>query len=146
MDKFILIAILFFQQMPLICNVLPVIGIRRCRLAFDDGLPQLRQLGVERLERLLVLRNVVLGEYRLDRTFGNAQRAIDALVRIDHKEVGALAKAVDRADVDAVGVLAADAGFGDDVGHEGLLEVRGAFDGAISGETAILLDARRAPS
>ena len=38
---------------------------------------------------------------------------------IDDEEIGALAEAVDRADVDAVGVLAADAALGDDVGHAG---------------------------
>ena len=81
------------------------------------GFQSFDELGVERRELHLVGRHVVLGEDRLDRALGHAERAVDALVRIDDEEIRALAKAVDRADVDAVGVLAADAGFGDDVGH-----------------------------
>ena len=86
-------------------------------LALDDRLPHLRELGVERLEFGLVRRHVVLGEDRLDRAFGDAQRAVDALVGIDDEEVGPLAEAIDRADIDAVGVFALDAGFGYDIGH-----------------------------
>src|SRR4030095_10504041 len=41
-----------------------------------------------------------------------------ALVGVDGQEVRAFTEAIDRADVDAVGVLAADAGFEDDVGHD----------------------------
>src|SRR6202020_1028116 len=57
---------------------------------------------------------------RLDRvggTFGLAHAAIDALVRMDDQHVFALVKAIDGADLDAVGVFAFDAGFSDDVSH-----------------------------
>src|SRR5687768_3572122 len=102
----------------LVGRVLPRVGVRRRRLALDDRTPQLGELGIDRLELLLVRRHVVLGEDRLDRALGDAQRAVDALVGIDHQEIGALAEAVDGADVDAVGVLAPDARLGDDVSHE----------------------------
>ena len=69
------------------------------------------------MNSLLRVGHVVLGEDRLDRALGDAQRAVDALVGIDDQHVRALAKAVDRADIDAVGVLALDAALGDDVGH-----------------------------
>ena len=77
---------------------------------------------------LLVVGHVVLGEDRLDRALGDAQRAVDALVGIDDEEIGTLAKAVDRADVDAVGVLAADAALGDDVGHGGGSRAAGSYN------------------
>ncbi len=73
------------------------------------------------LNCLLVLRDVVLGKDRFDRTFGDAERAVDAFVRVDHEEIRALAKAVDGADVHAIRIFAANAAFGDDVGHEDLL-------------------------
>src|SRR5207248_4612244 len=54
---------------------------------------------------------------RLDRAFGLADAAIDALVGMDDEHVLALVEAVDRTDLDAIHVLAANAGFGDDVSH-----------------------------
>ena len=66
---------------------------------------------------LLAGRQLLLGEDRLDRAFRLAQRAIDALVRVDHQEVRALVEAVHRADLHAVHVLALDAVFGNDERH-----------------------------
>src|SRR5487761_2248408 len=106
------------QVLELVGNVLPLVRILRRRLALDDRFPELGEVGVERGELPLLVRNIVLGEDRLDRALRNAERAIDALVGIDDEEVGALAEAIDGAYVDAVGVLAADAAFGDDVGHD----------------------------
>ena len=103
--------------MPLHFYLFPFIGIGGRRPALDDRLPDLRELGIELGEFHLVRRNVVLGEDRFDGTFGHAQRAVDAFVRIDDEEIGTLAEAIDGADIDAIGVLAADASFGDDIGH-----------------------------
>jgi hypothetical protein len=55
---------------------------------------------------------------------GDAHRAVDALVGLDDQHVRPLAEAIDRADVDAVGVLALDAGFNDDVSHRGRRQSR----------------------
>ena len=74
------------------------------------GFHMLRQLGVDRGEILLVVGHVVFCENRLDRTLRDTERAIDALVGIDDQEIRPLAKAIDRAHIDAIGVLAADAG------------------------------------
>jgi hypothetical protein len=63
------------------------------------------------------LGHVFLGQDGVHRAFGDADRAVDALVGVDDEEVRAFAEAVDGADIDAVGVLAADARFEDDVGH-----------------------------
>src|SRR5438876_624649 len=92
-------------------------SVARRRLALDDRLPHLRALAVERGELSLRVGHVVLGEDRLDRALGHAQRAVDALVGVDHQHVRPLAEAVDRADVDAVRVLAFDAAFSDNVSH-----------------------------
>src|SRR5689334_3866058 len=105
------------EQGQLDLDGLPLVGVGRRRLALDDGFPRLRKLGIERLELLLIIGDIVLGVDRLDRAFGDAKRAIDALVRIDDQEVGAFAEAIDRADIDTVGILAANAAFGHHVGH-----------------------------
>tara|TARA_B110000503_G_scaffold48603_1_gene79027 strand:+ start:621 stop:872 length:252 start_codon:yes stop_codon:yes gene_type:complete len=66
----------------------------------------------------LLFRQVLLcidGRYR---ALGNAYGAINALVWVDGEEVGALPKAVDGTDVNAIGVLALDTGFGNDVCHK----------------------------
>src|SRR3954466_8902667 len=110
---------LFFQQMSFRLHRSPFVGVARRRLSFDDRLPALRQLGIERDEWMLRVRHVVLGEDRLDRACGHAQRAVDALGGIDHQHVRPLTEAVDRTHVDAVGVLALDARLGYDVSHTG---------------------------
>src|SRR4030095_5123302 len=108
---------LFLEELELVLHALPFVGVGRSRLALDNVLPHLGKLGIDPGEVLLVVGDIVLREDRLHGTFGDAQRAVDALVRIDHEEVRPFAEAVDRAYVDAVGVLALDAAFGDDVGH-----------------------------
>ena len=75
------------------------------------------QFGIQRRHVLLVFGDVFFGVNRVDRALGNADRAIDALVRIDHQEVGADVEAVHGADFHAVHVFALDAVFGDDEGH-----------------------------
>src|SRR5665213_2493609 len=98
-------AVSAFEKLHLLADILPVVGVGRCRLALDDRLPQLRKLGIDRRELDLLGRHVILGEDRLYRAFGDAQRAIDALVGIDDQEIGTLAKTVHRANVDTIGVL-----------------------------------------
>src|SRR5687768_14539882 len=65
-----------------------------------------------------------IGKDRLGRAFGLAHAAIDAFARVDDEHVLALIEAVDRANLDAVHIFAADAGIGDDVGHWRLLSPR----------------------
>src|SRR5438034_8255059 len=98
--------------------VFPFVGIGRRGLALGDARPVLRQIGVELDHVLLIAGHVFLRHDRVDRALGNAHRAIDALIGSDGEEVRPFAEAVDRTHVDAVGVLAADARFGDDVGHD----------------------------
>src|SRR3954454_24179678 len=108
---------LTLEHILLLFALRPFIGIARRRLALDDRVPDLRKLAIERDEFFLRIGHVVLGEDRFHRTLGYAQRAVDAFVRVDDQHVRPLAKAVDRADVDAVGVLALDAALVAEVSH-----------------------------
>ena len=74
-------------------------------------------LGVQRREVLPLVGQVVLVEDRLDRALRDAGLAVDALVRVDVEHLGPFVEAIDRADDHAVGVLAVEAGLGDDVSH-----------------------------
>jgi hypothetical protein len=56
----------------------------------------------------------------IDGAFGNADRAIDALVGVNGEEVGAFTEAVNWADIHTVGVFATDTGFRNNVGHDSL--------------------------
>src|SRR6478735_5102318 len=107
------------ELLQLVRLVLPFVGIGRSGLALGDAFPArgLRELHVELDEAHLVRRHVLFGVDRVDRALGDADRAVDAFVRVDHQHVRPFAEAVHGADVHAVGVLAADTGFGDDVGH-----------------------------
>ena len=76
-----------------------------------------RKLDVQRNEVTLILRHVFLRINGVNRTLGNAYRAVDALIRVDRQHVRPLAKAIHRTNVDAVRVFALDACFDDDVRH-----------------------------
>jgi hypothetical protein len=51
-------------------------------------------------------------------TFGLAQRAIDTFIGIDYQKIGAFMKAIDWADVNAVGEFAFDTVLGDYKSHD----------------------------
>ena len=53
----------------------------------------------------------------LGRAFRFADAAIDTFIRVNDEHILTLVEAVHRANLDAVHVLALDAGFGDDIGH-----------------------------
>ena len=82
-----------------------------------DGRPLAGEFTVELNEFLLICGNILFGIDRGFRTFRNAHGAVDAFVGIDHQKVGTFPEAVNRADINAVGAFAADAGFTDNVGH-----------------------------
>mgnify|MGYP006943582059 CR=1 FL=1 len=63
-------------------------------------------------------RNIFLRENRGFRALRNADRAVDAFIRIDYEEVGTFAESVYRADVHAISVLAVNAAITDNMCHE----------------------------
>ena len=65
--------------------------------------------------------DIVFVEDGFDRSLGNAGLTIDAFVRMDIEDLFTLVEALDRANDDAVGVLASEARFANDVGHETFL-------------------------
>src|SRR5690606_6842343 len=94
-------------------DVLPLVGVLGRSLRFRDHRPLLRELGVQLEELLLSRRHVVLRVDGLDRTLRRAERAVDALLRVDHERAWPFMEAIDRAHLHAVGVLALDTGLGD---------------------------------
>src|SRR5262249_40748246 len=74
-----------------------------------------------------LLRELILGEARVNRTRLDAGIAVDALLGVDIEHldavvvrlVGGRVDAIDRADFDAGVVLGSDAGLGNDVSHVG---------------------------
>src|SRR6266705_1558030 len=123
---------LALQELQLVLHVLPLVGVLGSGFGVGDHGPDLRELGVERGEFLLLLGHVFLGHDRVHRTLGDADRAINALVRVDHQHIRPLVEAIDGAHIDAVGILALDAAFGDDVGHRAILAFGGAPRGGAS--------------
>jgi hypothetical protein len=106
---------------------LPVAEDRRRRRLFDlgdnelaDALEPVGVRVVDLHERGPFIGERVLGEDCFDRALGFACAAVDTFLRVDHEHAVALVNAVDGADVDASPVLHVDAGFGDDVGQEGI--------------------------
>lgn len=89
------------------------------RLLFGDNRALRGHFGVELDKCLLVFGHVVLMEDGFDGAFGHAGFAIDAFVRMDIEDLLAFVEALDRANDDAVGVLAAEAGLANNVGHGG---------------------------
>jgi hypothetical protein len=65
----------------------------------------------------LVFRHVFFSVNGVHRAFWNTNRAVNALVWVDGQKIGAFAEAVHGANVNAIGVLALDAGFSDGMGH-----------------------------
>jgi hypothetical protein len=66
---------------------------------------------------LLALGHVLFSKNRIGWAFRNADCTIDAFIGVDGQKVGAFTKAVHGTDIHAVGVFAADTGFGDNVSH-----------------------------
>src|SRR5439155_7895334 len=95
---------LALQELQLVLHVLPLVGVLGSRFSIGDDGPDLGELGVQGGEVLLLLGQVFLGNDRVHRAFGNAHRAIDAFVRIDHQHARSLVEALDGADIDPVGL------------------------------------------
>jgi hypothetical protein len=77
----------------------------------------LAELDVERDKVPLVIRHIFFSVDGIDGALRDADRTVNALIGIDDQKIRSFTEAVDRADIDAVGVAALDAGFGDNVGH-----------------------------
>ena len=99
--------------------VFPLFSLGQGGLAFGDAgkAGQLGQFGIELGHVLLVGRNIFFSVDGVHGALGNAHGAVNAFIGIDGQKVGAFAEAVHGANVDAIGVLAFDAGFCNGMGH-----------------------------
>ena len=110
-------ALSALEILPLVGDANPLIGIIRVGLLAGDGRPLMGKLGIDLNEIELIFRNILFSKNGCFWTFGHAHGTVDALVGINHEEIGAFMEAVDRANVNTVGTLAVDACFTDNVGH-----------------------------
>ena len=94
-----------------------MIGIIRIGLLAGDGRPLVGKLSIDLNEVKLIFRDIFFGKDGCLGAFRYANGAVNALVGINHKEIGAFMKAVDRANVNTVSTFAVDACFADNVGH-----------------------------
>lgn len=83
----------------------------------DDGVLR-RFLGVQGDAMMLGSGDIIVLKNRLHGAFGDTQHAVNADLGIDVKRQRRFVETVDRANFDAVGVLAVEAGFGDDMSHD----------------------------
>ena len=101
-----------------------LLGLRK-RVTLDgDVRPDLGEIRID-LEPFVEPR-LGVGLDRLSGTFRLADPAVDALVGVDDEKVLAFVKAVDRADLDALGIFALDAVVGHDIRHDVLQRIRNA--------------------
>lgn len=101
---------------------LKILGVRRSVLLLRDVRPPAGVLCIDLKPFLNARLAVRLDGFR--RAFRFADTAIDALVRMNDEHVLAFVEAIDRANFNAIGVFAFDAGIVDDVSHPGLREAR----------------------
>jgi len=101
-------------------NVFPVAGISKRGFRFGDRWPLFGKFVVEGNKWLLITRNIILRINRIHWALWNADCAINAFIGINCKKIGSFSKAVNGTHINAIGVLATNAGFSNNVGH-GLL-------------------------
>src|SRR5580658_474077 len=96
-------------------DVFERIGIGRGFAFTRDVRPIRRIVAIEADPAFRLL--ITVRDNRVDRAFRLAHAAIDAFVGVDDQHTFTLVEAIDGAHLDAIHVLAFDAGFGDDIGH-----------------------------
>lgn len=108
---------LALQILKLVWLAIPLVSIFGWFFGAVDTGKNRRELGIEGNEFDLVSWHVLFGENRIGGALRDANRAIDALIGVNHQKIGTLAKTVDRADVHTVRELALDTVFSHDVSH-----------------------------
>src|SRR5260370_14618398 len=94
-------------------------SVQRGNFLADHGVVW-RFIDIDLRPVLILLRHIVVGKDRLNRTFRNTRVAIDAGVSVNIKTIRQFVKRFDRANRGAVGVLAVNAHFHNNVGHSGM--------------------------
>lgn len=103
----------------------PFLGVREWVFLFSNNFVQLLPLGCQVGIPLgivsVLFGKLIIGVDRFDRTNRYACVTIDAFLRVNHEEIWAFIKTVDRANLHTVGVFAVDTGLGYDVWHGSLI-------------------------
>src|ERR1700730_4702728 len=115
-------------------HALEILGVRRGVLLLGDVGPALGVFGIH-LQPFLEAR-LGVRFYGVGGTFRLADAAVDAFVRMDDQHIVTLVEAVHRADFNAIGIFAFNAGFSDDVSHPRLRN-ESIFSGWRSAGTAL---------
>jgi len=102
-----------FLELPFLSIVL--LGALRLLLLFGDVRPRLGVFGIHSEPFLKIRLGIRLDS--LGGPLGFANATVDALVRMNDEHVFAFVEAINRTDFDAIGVLALDTVFGDDISH-----------------------------
>jgi len=95
-----------------------LLGLRHRILLHRDVWPDLCIISIDFQPLVEARLGIRLDCFR--RTFRLAHAAVDAFIRMDDEEVFALIEAIDGADLDTVGIFAANAVVSDDIGHAAL--------------------------
>lgn len=96
----------------------PLLSIWQGKFGSSNWLAPAAQTLIGQNERLLIIRNIVIGKNGFDGTFRNANCAIDACTRVDGEEIKAFAEGVDQANVDAVRIFAPNTRLCNGKGHD----------------------------
>ena len=99
------------------CDFGPLICIGQGWLGTIDHGPDAAQFGIEISKLPLIVWHILFGLDRVDGTFRNAYRTIDALVGVDYKEVRAGLETVHRAHIYTVSIPTSYASFGHYMSH-----------------------------
>jgi hypothetical protein len=118
---------LTLQILAFVFDFCPFFVLGQGVLFFVDHGPIARfgDIGIDFFKFFLIGWQVNIGVNGVDWAFGHAHGAVDALHRINHQSVGAFQKAIDRTDINTVGVFAFDTGFGYYKSHGRVLEIKG---------------------
>jgi hypothetical protein len=95
----------------------PLIGIWQGICAFGDSGPDFAEFSIDSDEVSLIFRHIFFGIDSVDRALWNTHSTVDALVRIDHKEVGSGFETVNWTNINAIRISASDARFSHNIGH-----------------------------
>ncbi len=101
----------------LVGPVFPLLCCGKRGHTFCDGWPERRKARVDFEKIPERLRRIGVSVNGVDRALWNTHRAVNALVGVNHQEVGAFLETIDRANINAVGIFAFDAGISYYMGH-----------------------------
>jgi hypothetical protein len=104
-----ILLFLALQVLQLVGFTGPLFSVGQPPFHFGNARPYLGQLSVQFQKYSLVLWQLILGEYGIHGALWLTQGAIDTFVRVNNQKIGALVKAINRADLNTVGVLTVDA-------------------------------------